>query len=231
MYRAVAIALCISGLTLLLASNVSAAVLITHVSAENRAIGIGTPNRVVDFDQDGLPEIVFSSDGGGGIGGTLSSHVEIQGIPETLPDTGAFATPLPLMALVSATSASLGDWTVPTSSNRFTLRFVVGSSSFGYWPTGLSLGEPLFPGGPVPLIPDSGYLAVRFTNTTGTHYGWVDLGVYEFSASGNLNAFGWETDAGVPILAGVPEPQRMLLIVSAFGALLNRRRRAALGAG
>lgn len=217
-------------LAFFVASSACGAVVVTQVSSENRAIGIGLPNRVVDFDQDGLPEIVFSTDGGL-IGGVLSSHVQIQGIPETPPDTGAFATPLTFMSLVSATSSSLGDWTFPTNSNRFSLRFVVVGSSLGYWPTGVTLGDPIFPGGPMPLIPESGYLAVRFTNTTGTHYGWVDLGVYEFSASGNLNAYGWETDAGVPILAGVPEPRRMLLMLGSLAALLNRRRWAALGTG
>lgn len=228
MLRVSAMLLC--ALMFVSAPRTEAAVVMTQVSIENRAIGIGLPDRVVDFDEDGLPEIVFSSDGGL-IGGVLSSHVQIQGIPETPPDTGAFATPLTFMSLVSTASSSLGDWTFPTNSNRFSLRFVVVGSALGYWPTGVSLGDPIFPGGPVPLIPESGYLAVRFTNTTGTHYGWVDLGVYEFSASGNLNAYGWETGAGVPILAGVPEPRRMLLIVGALSALLNRRRRAAVGAG
>jgi hypothetical protein len=69
------------------------------------------------------------------------------------------------------------------------------------------------------------YIGVRFDPGDGTHYGWI--GVTLDSTSHFLDAFAWgyETEVGVPIAAGAPEPGSLaLLAMGAVGAMSRRRR-------
>ena len=79
------------------------------------------------------------------------------------------------------------------------------------------------------------YLAVRFdpngapgtscTPVINCHYGWV--GVVRTGAELDAFAWGYETEVGVPIAAGAPEPGSLaLLAFGAVGALSRRKRRA-----
>jgi hypothetical protein len=79
-------------------------------------------------------------------------------------------------------------------------------------------GESLIPEG----IP--AYLGARIQNLdggAGFHYGWIGV----IRDGGDLQAFAWgyETDVGVPIAAGIPEPGTLAML--AFGAALVASRR------
>ncbi|MCA9250648.1 MAG: PEP-CTERM sorting domain-containing protein [Phycisphaerales bacterium] len=69
------------------------------------------------------------------------------------------------------------------------------------------------------------YLGVRFDLGAGWQYGWI--GVFRQNTF-DLDVFAWgyETEPGVPIAAGVPEPASMaLLAMGACGVLVRRRRK------
>ena len=80
------------------------------------------------------------------------------------------------------------------------------------------------------LTGETEYVGVELGLANGTHYGYVEVkGNFGF---GTLLSFAWETQAGVPIVAGsVPEAGRTLTLtgVGVWLALLRRRR--AFGAG
>jgi hypothetical protein len=65
------------------------------------------------------------------------------------------------------------------------------------------------------------YMGVRFSDIDGNHYGWIGV-VRNVS---NLDAFAWgyETEPGVPIVAGIPAPGTLAAL--AFGAVVTRRGR------
>jgi hypothetical protein len=67
----------------------------------------------------------------------------------------------------------------------------------------------------------AGYMGVRFSDVDGNHYGWISV-VRHFS-SFDAFAWGYETEPGVPIVAGVPAPDTLAAL--AFGAALTGRRR------
>ncbi len=69
-----------------------------------------------------------------------------------------------------------------------------------------------------------GYFGVRFDLGSGTQYGWV--GVVREVGGGTLDAFAWghETEVGVSIEAGAPEPGTLALLAFGAGAALRRRR-------
>ncbi len=84
--------------------------------------------------------------------------------------------------------------------------------------------------GPFPptgsLLPEDTptYLGTRFDLGSGDQHGWI--GVVYSSTDHTLDAFAWgyETEVGVPIAAGVPEPGTLALLAFGAGALLRRRR-------
>jgi hypothetical protein len=65
---------------------------------------------------------------------------------------------------------------------------------------------------------------VEFTNDTGLHYGWIDVGVLGFSPVGYIYGWGWETEPNTAVTI-IPEPSQFLLVSSALIAALFRRRR------
>jgi hypothetical protein len=72
--------------------------------------------------------------------------------------------------------------------------------------------------------PNVKYLGVQFSDVDGAHYGWVSVYSY-FYIDLNLHAFAWgyETEPGVPIVAGIPAPGTLAAL--AFGAAVTRRGR------
>jgi hypothetical protein len=65
------------------------------------------------------------------------------------------------------------------------------------------------------------YMGVRFNDVDGYHYGWISV----VRNGLDLDAFAWgyETEPGVPIIAGIPAPGTLAAL--AFGAVVTRRAR------
>ena len=117
--------------------------------------------------------------------------------------------------------------------------FIVGVNEGVLIPSGLSwssFGYIYHPSVGTELTPGvETYVGVEFTLGDGTHYGWigvVPLWVSDAGGSGDdalgLDAFAWgyETEAGVPIEAGVPEPGTLALLAMGAVGVLSRRRHA-----
>jgi hypothetical protein len=68
------------------------------------------------------------------------------------------------------------------------------------------------------------YLGFRFDTGSGDQYGW--LGVVMTGVEVDAFAWGYETDPGVPIAAGIPEPGTLaMLAFGAAAAAVSRRQR------
>jgi hypothetical protein len=90
------------------------------------------------------------------------------------------------------------------------------------WRTGNPGGWILFPPDLTELPEGAAtYLGVRFDPGDGLHHGWI--GVVRTGLDLDAFAWGYETVAGVPIAAGVPEPATLSLL--SFGAIALLRRR------
>ncbi len=75
------------------------------------------------------------------------------------------------------------------------------------------------------LLPegDPTYLGVRFDLGSGNQYGW--FGVVRTGYDLDAFAWGYETDIGVSVAAGAPEPGSLALLAFGAAALAKRRRR------
>ena len=71
------------------------------------------------------------------------------------------------------------------------------------------------------------YLGIRFDLGGGYQHSW--LGVVHTGPELDAFAWGYETEVGVPIPAGVPEPGTLAALAVGAAALLGRRRRCADG--
>ncbi len=106
-------------------------------------------------------------------------------------------------------------------------QFIAGVDAGELIPSGfpwMSFGYTNYPGCPSPLPYDvETYLGVSFDLGSGDQYGWI--GVVFSSADYTVDAFAWgyETEVGVPIPAGVPEPGTLALLAIGATALLRRR--------
>ena len=80
-------------------------------------------------------------------------------------------------------------------------------------------------GDPNTLLPEGEeiYLGVVFDLGAGDQFGWI--GVVRTGITLDAFAWGYETEPGVPIAAGVPEPGTLSLLVLGSAALLRRRER------
>ncbi len=70
------------------------------------------------------------------------------------------------------------------------------------------------------------YLGARFDLGDGNQYGWI--GVVRTGLALDAFAWGYETDPGVPIAAGAPEPGTLALLAFGACAAASRRRRSQL---
>ena len=66
------------------------------------------------------------------------------------------------------------------------------------------------------------YIGARFDPGDGMHYGWI--GVTRSGLDLDVSGWAYETEAGVPIIAGVPEPTALALLGVGVLGLLRRRR-------
>jgi hypothetical protein len=71
----------------------------------------------------------------------------------------------------------------------------------------------------------AGYMAVRFSDIDGYHYGWI--GVVRNFNSMDFDAFAWgyETDPGVGIVAGIPAPGTLAALAFGVAAVGRGRKR------
>lgn len=70
------------------------------------------------------------------------------------------------------------------------------------------------------------YMGVEFDIVGATHYGWIDLLVAEDNPYAEIYGWAYETEAGVPIIAGaVPEPSTIILFTAGATAILLSRRK------
>jgi hypothetical protein len=74
------------------------------------------------------------------------------------------------------------------------------------------------------------FIGIEFEAEDGIHYGYFDISPAPYiSPRVTVNGWAWETQPGVPILAGqVPEPSRMLLTGMGLMVLLTKRSRKKL---
>ena len=72
---------------------------------------------------------------------------------------------------------------------------------------------------------DEKFLGVQFDLGSGIQYGWI--GLVRTGQEVDAFAWGYETEPGVPIAAGVPEPGTWSLLILGSTALLRRRKRRA----
>ena len=73
------------------------------------------------------------------------------------------------------------------------------------------------------------YLGVEFDISGQTHYGWVEIESSPIGTRAWIHRWAYETEPGVGIIAGIPEPSAMLLVL--FGGALGLSRRRPEGAG
>jgi hypothetical protein len=69
-------------------------------------------------------------------------------------------------------------------------------------------------------------MGVRFIDMDGYHYGWISVvrhGNDFLQLDFDAFAWGYETEPGVPIIAGIPAPGTLAAL--AFGAVVTRRKR------
>ncbi len=99
--------------------------------------------------------------------------------------------------------------------------------SGGNWGLSAQVAEPYF--GYPTLLPEGvpTYLGVSIQDN-GTHYGWIGVVMTQVNYSTyELDAFAWgyETDVGVPIPAGAPEPGSLALLALGAVGVASRRHR------
>jgi hypothetical protein len=208
------------GLLLVTTTAATAAVVVTVLP--NLGVPLGSEGSFpVDFDGDGNSEVLFEASGGSQFSVRSSGSTRILTIPSAPPNLGSRATPLLLGSIVSSDIVSPGIWiTEPLGA---TLRFCTDAFCVGNWPTGTFVTTDPNTGF-LTIFPESGYLGVEFTNASGIHYGWVDVGVLGFFPVGRIYGWGWETQAGVPVQI-VPEASTILLICTGVLAAVFRRQR------
>jgi hypothetical protein len=211
---------------LLLVSTVAADVVWTNLPGFGDRLQVtdqpGVFRYEVDINGNGVWEVAFEGDGIE-FSAVVNEHALIQTIPETPPNLGSDAWSLQLGDTVGPNAYAPTLWHRDTKG-RATMRICLNIGCAGYWPEGSEVKYDPEEGLPV-ILPDSGYLAVAFTNMTELHYGWIDVGVLGFSATGVIYGWGWETEAETPVTI-VPEPGSVgLLLLFAGLAALRRAKR------
>ena len=170
----------------------------------------------LDMDGDGAPELTFGYDFQSvGIRYEHGTHSLSSMSP--FPDIGGLPQPLPAGFSIGSESASGQlQWFGGVAGERpgfYALVIVVNTGTGGQF-----AGQ-------------HAYLGVEFDRAGSWHYGWVLLQISSVAAAGQIEAWTWETRAGVPILAGaVPEPSALALLLGGgvlivwFRRMSNERR-------
>lgn len=183
---------------LLLPGWAGAAVVVTYRGDAPNTFNLEFPwitDSQFDINADGIDDLRFTGDY---FVSALQSHgtnrfISTLSIP---PDLGGDVAPVQLGSIIGADTALLaGDWHKHTDNgggSGFGLNF--GSNSMQY---------------------ADAYIGVEFTLADGVHYGWIQYvgfsnpktGILHTVYGGYIDSWAWETQSGVPIIAGaIPEP-------------------------
>lgn len=167
-----------------------------------------TVTDTIDMDNDGTPELTLSagisSAGARGEDGTRyviyeSPPPNIGGPIESLPagfEIGPSVGPSPLAWFESTSFAPYIICVTPGCVSRFEING----------------------------IPQ--YMGVEFTRYDGVHYGWLRIFSGGTSAAVSVTEWAWESEPGIPIIAGaIPEPSTFLLLALGGTVLLALRKR------
>jgi hypothetical protein len=74
------------------------------------------------------------------------------------------------------------------------------------------------------------YLGIEFDISGQTHYGWMEIESSDLGARAFVHRWAYETEPGIPIMAGIPEPSAGVLLgfVAIIYRAARRRRRSDL---
>lgn len=174
----------------------------------------------IDLDGDGVHELEFYGTNSA-MSVLISSHAEILSshIPPTNGDNSTYVVPL-----------FRGNLLGPNTLDRYQYQGLPPTLWYSSEATethtlGIGFGGGLDPAGayfPRQLLPP--YVAVRFKRDGEWHYGWVQVRSW-LDSMGQINGWGYESDANTPIVIGmIPEPSALLLATCSTGLLWRRRR-------
>lgn len=164
----------------------------------------------IDFNVDGIDDMIFRNFGDQFAAFSTSTSA-IAGIVATPPNQNSFAVPFESGSIIGASfpSSSLYTWN-EGYSGLISVRLV------GFETVVLGLWGGI-----------EAYLGVQFKIGENTHYGWVQVeNIFDDVGGGIIKAFAYESEPGVPIIAGaVPEPSGAMLVGMGGIFLLGRRKR------
>lgn len=204
-------------LPLLLALRAGAAVVVTYRGDAPNTFDYRPLPSEVDFDvnSDGIADFRFLSDGN--FVAALQSYGANRFISTlaTGLDIGGSVTAIASGSIIgSDTTLLAGSWHIHTDNgggSMFDLNF-----------------------GPMSLQVSDAFIGVEFAAADGIHYGWIqyvgyshpEKGLGHYLPGGFIDSWAWETQPGVPVIAGsIPEPSTMILVIMSAVSLLQRRRK------
>jgi hypothetical protein len=204
-----------------------AVVVVTYRGDDPNIFPVAPPNAAsgsLDINDDGVDDFLFWRDAGLVVGMQAHGTNRFISTLSTGSDVGGNISPVYYGSILGPDTVSLGgDWHHHTD-NR-------GSSGFGLFT----------------MQSEDAYIGVEFDIDGNTHYGWIQYtGFYvaEFTfispdgpvtvigadvLGGFINSWGYETEPGVPIVVGIPEPSTYSLILLIGLAVIGRRTRKQQG--
>jgi hypothetical protein len=205
-----------------------AVVVVTYRGGEPNIFPVAPPNAAsgsLDINDDGVDDFLFFRDAGfvSGIHGYGNNRV-ISTLAVS-PDQGTYVSPVSAGSILGSDTFTLdGDWHHHTDN--------VSNPSLGFTYSVLNT-----------MQSENAYIGVEFDIGGNTHFGWIQYtGFYvaEFTfispdgpvtviganvLGGFIDSWGYETEAGVPIVAGIPEPSSSALLLFGGIWLIGRRTR------
>lgn len=152
-----------------------------------------------DVDQNGTIDYRFDLADGLGVSVEPTGANRQIAVPEIPPDMGSELDPLPAGFEVAASLTPGYQWVSQESPNRAGHSFLSACADIGC--IGLFHGQ-------------DAYMGIEFQRGDDIHYGWVHINNPAGQAGGYILDWAYETQPGVPILAGaVPEPSTWALLV------------------
>lgn len=206
--------------------NVTAAVVVTQVTG---VTAIGTGTRSFDVNNDGLEDLRFAANNSGLLWVTVTPLNATQ----IVRNFTNFETPV-----TNLNGYFYDEYAFQIGSDPHA--FVVSTNPWlgpirdFYWGGGGTLASTYQDNGAINSGQYQnvvGYMGFSYQESGQTHYGWFRVGT-QGNGTAQFYEYAIETTPGQAIYLGsVPEPGRGVLMLLGGLGLMNRRRRAALGAG